>query len=197
MSIHHKSIDVTFPTPMAKFKISNNDELKEMYLDRIVQSYENEEYKIPEGWFTKSICTSHALLNDFQEQIIRPIPEVYMECLNECIAEEWTGDVYLWHNVIKNGEYQEVHNHLPSFLSAIHFLQFDKNEHDLPVFLDPGRGAKYPRHTLGTYLGSKPHFLPDVEEGDIIVFPSYLDHFISGGKYDRHRVTVSFNLILN
>lgn len=55
MSIHHKSIDATFSTPMAKFKISNNDELKEMYLDRIIQSYENEEYKIPEGWFTKSI----------------------------------------------------------------------------------------------------------------------------------------------
>ena len=192
MSIHHKSIDATFPTPMAKFKISNNDELKEMYLDRIIQSYENEEYEIPEGWFTKSICTSHAL-----KQIIEPIPEVYMECLNECIAEEWTGDVYLWHNVIKNGEYQEVHNHLPSFLSAIHFLQFDKNEHDLPVFVDPGRGAKYPRHHVKTYLGSEPYFLPDVEEGDIIVFPSYLDHFISGGKYDRHRVTVSFNLTLN
>ena len=197
MSIHHKSIDVTFPTRMAKFKISNNDELKEMYLDRIIQSYENEEYKIPEGWFTKSICTSHALLNDFQEQIVRPVPEVYMECLNECIAEEWNGNVYLWHNVIKNGEYQEVHNHLPSFLSAIHFLQFDKNEHDLPVFLDPGRGAKYPRHTLDTYLGGDPLFLPDVEEGDIIVFPSYLDHFVSGGKYNNYRVTVSFNLTLN
>ena len=195
--IHNKTMDRTFSTSIATFKISNNDELKDMYLDSIIQSYENKEYKIPEGWFTKSICTSYALADGFQKQIIEQVPEVYTECLNECIAEKWNGNVYLWHNVIKNGEYQEVHNHLPSFLSAIHFLQFDKNEHDLPVFLDPARGVKESRHKVKTYFDNKSCFLPDVEEGDIIVFPSYLDHFISGGKYDKHRVTVSFNLTLN
>jgi ectoine hydroxylase-related dioxygenase (phytanoyl-CoA dioxygenase family) len=39
-------------------------------------------------------------------------------------------------------------------------------------------------------------FTPEVEEGDIIIFPSYLKHAVPGGIYDSHRVTISFNLFI-
>ena len=37
-------------------------------------------------------------------------------------------------------------------------------------------------------------YTPEVEEGDIIIFPSYLQHTVPAGKYNSHRVTIALNL---
>ena len=36
----------------------------------------------------------------------------------------------------------------------------------------------------------------DVEEGDALVFPSYLEHHVPPGKYTKPRVTVSINVAM-
>ena len=40
---------------------------------------------------------------------------------------------------------------------------------------------------------SKTKFQPDVEEGDIVVFPSYLPHRSKFINSDREKIIVSFN----
>jgi hypothetical protein len=36
----------------------------------------------------------------------------------------------------------------------------------------------------------------EVDEGDALVFPSYLEHYVPPGKYSKPRVTVSMNVTL-
>ena len=69
-------------------------------------------------------------------------------------------------------------------------LKFDKEEHKPPVFFDPSRLAK----SFNVVYHGDDKFIPDVEEGDLIVFPSYLEHCVPAGYYDTHRVTVAVNL---
>ena len=93
----------------------------------------------------------------------------------------------LWH--------QEWHDHMPSTLSAIHFLNF-KKEHKAPIFEDPLKGVKsIINHTaLNQKLSEPNRYTPEIEEGDIIIFPSYLQHAVPAAEYNTHRVTIALNL---
>ena len=58
-----------------------------------------------------------------------------------------------------------------------------------PVFYDPNR--------LVNYRYASQRFTPSIKEGEVLIFPSYLEHFVPGKDYKTHRVTVSFNLTLD
>ena len=182
-------IDI-FPTRVHKFKISNNKEFQERYLDRIISSYENKEFDVPKGWVTKQISTSYSSKNS----IIEGTPQEYTDAIDSLMGFPWSGKVFCWHNVVKDGEYQETHHHSPALLSGIHFLKFDKEAHEPPVFYDPAKLAKAVHSQSFKYDET---FTPDVEEGDLIIFPSYLEHHVPRGTYKDYRVTISFNFILD
>ena len=40
-------------------------------------------------------------------------------------------------------------------------------------------------------------WMPDIKDGDIILFPSYLNHKTNINKTNNKRITFSFNLYLN
>ena len=176
-------IDI-FPTRVYKFKLNSHEEIKSQYLDSIIQSYEDNLYEVPEDWETNKISTSFN-----SKQIIKSIPKEYCEVFDKVFDKPWSGTFSYWHNVCKNGEYQETHHHLPAYYSAIHFLKFDNEEHMPPVFYDPNRLVNY------RYAPQK--FTPSIEEGDVLIFPSHLEHFVPGKDYKTHRVTISFNLTLD
>ena len=82
-----------------------------------------------------------------------------------------------------------------TYNEGIHFLNF-KEEHKAPIFEDPLKGLKsiINRTALNKDLSSSLRYIPEVEEGDIIIFPSYLQHTVPAGKYNSHRVTIALNL---
>ena len=41
---------------------------------------------------------------------------------------------------------------------------------------------------------SSHHWFPDVKEGDIIIFPSWLRHMVSAQETTEHRITLAFNI---
>ena len=84
---------------------------------------------------------------------------------------------------------------MPSTLSAIHFLNF-KDEHLAPIFEDPNKNVRsiLNQTSLNKDLSSPLSYTPKVEEGDMIIFPSYLNHTVPAGKYKSYRVTIAINL---
>ena len=182
-----------FPIPVYHFKVLNHEEIKEKYLNKIVDAYENNYYDKSElDWHTKNVHTSFGNEN----QIIEKIPESYFELFDKVMPYRWEGKFAIWHNVYKKFEYQEIHHHIPSDFSAIHFLSFYKSEHTPPVFFDPGR---LPKEKLTYEKICPPNSTHvDVDEGSILIFPSYLEHLVpaSSREYKQHRVTISINLTL-
>ena len=180
-----------FPTYFWKLKVSNHESIKSRYLQSFIDGYENNIYDIPEGWVTHKCHTS------FNESKLmdRDICDEYASIFDSIFNKKWTGNFECWYQVYKNDEYQEWHDHMPSTLSAIHFLNF-KEEHKAPMFQDPIRNLKATMNHAGLNerMLETDKYTPEVEEGDIIIFPSYLQHTVPAGKYNSHRVTIALNL---
>jgi hypothetical protein len=105
----------------------------------------------------------------------------------------------IWYNVYTNGEYQEVHDHLGTSLnhthfSFIHFLSYNDKNHNPPEFRDPLSqlrilSLELDRNRCGEV------YVPNVKEGDLLMFPSYLQHCVPPGKPTNYpRITISFNV---
>ena len=183
-----------FPIEVYHFKVPDHNQIKEKYLPDIIKNYEEggfDKHKTND-WHTHSIHTS---FND-ENQIIEKLPSSYSELFDAVMPVKWQGKFTLWHNVYKKFEYQEIHHHIPSDFSAIHFLSFDKTEHNPPVFFDPARLIKERLSYQKIRPPTTIHI--DVEEGDMIIFPSYLEHLVPAAskEYKEYRVTVSINLTL-
>lgn len=193
-----------FPITIFKTKVSDNDNLKELLVPKIS---ENAEYlQIPEYWTTNNVKTSFDKEpeglelfyegSSYQDLLMKE----YLSCIDEIFDKEH--EVYIpriWYNFYSDGEYQEKHDHLgtpltPCHFSCIHFLSFNPQEHTAPQFTDPlsqlrNLSVELDRNGYGEICS------PHVEEGDLLVFPSYLMHSVLPcSKTDYPRITLSFNI---
>lgn len=115
----------------------------------------------------------------------------------------WDTDVKVWYNVGVRGTSQEEHDHMGGFppisWSAIHYAVFDPQEHEATMFFNPLH-QMFLKSTQPTRKEDvlppewcKKMVMPEVEEGDMIIFPSYLRHCVSMQTSDKLRATVALN----
>ena len=102
-----------------------------------------------------------------------------------------------WLNQYTMGDSQEVHTHIGGddcTFSLAYFAQYAENDAKF-IFYDPDQTkhlGNYSKHysTVNTWF-------PDVREGDIIIFPSWLHHQVDVQRSDTTRITVSANFKVN
>jgi len=117
--------------------------------------------------------------------------------------QQWEVRKKYWYNYGKRGAYQEAHDHLngplPVNYAAIHFVKFNKDVHKGTVFYNPLEGVlKSTQPTTKDHLRpndyQKLQHIVDVNEGDMIFFPSYVPHSVITQDSDEERLTVAINL---
>lgn len=115
-----------------------------------------------------------------------------------------------WFNAYGPGQNQEPHNHVPSHLSGIYYITFDPNVHSGTTFLNPNKmyteGPRYNKHyydpDMFGYGCYKEEMSLTVAEGDVVIFPSQMDHMvqrqptIEKNPDGKLRMTFSFNVEL-
>lgn len=193
-----------FPITIYKSKVPNNQSLKSLLSSKII---ENSKYlEIPEDWTTSKVKTSFAgepegkeLLNE-KSEYENLLIQRYSLCMDEIFDKEYEIVIpRIWYNVYTDGEYQEEHDHLSgpfaaTHFSCIHFLSFDPKSHNPPEFRDPlsqlrNLSIEFDSNNCGEV------YVPQVEEGDLLMFPSYLKHWVPvSQKTDYPRITLSFNI---
>ena len=108
----------------------------------------------------------------------------------------------------KNSQFMRPHQHLPYVdFATVHYLQFDNKNHSNTVFInsnDFGPYINYIRKNFYNVCDNKnidnsylfQNWKYDVEEDDMIIFPSFLKHEIPKQKndIDKLRITVVCNL---
>ena len=190
-----------FPVTIFKTTVENNNILKNILVSEILENCD--EMIIPEDWTTNKLKTSFLGEVPGKEVIAKHrdlLKKEYIECMREIFDKEFDVEVQdIWYNVYQDGEYQELHDHLgtllrPSHFSFIHFLCFDKDQHRSPEFYDPLAQLRNLSLELDSN-NSGNYYTPDVKEGDLLMFPSYLEHCVQPGKKtDYPRITLSFNI---
>lgn len=100
----------------------------------------------------------------------------------------------IWFQRYETHSFHGVHNHWPSFFSVVYYLEFDPNEHRGTVFANPNRLQidLYRARNIKLPVA----FAPDIKEGDILIFPSFLDHYAPMNVSDKPRTIISFNFDL-
>jgi hypothetical protein len=207
----HKDYDAKnrvsiFPISFFHTKVENNDEIKKILTPKIEE--DSRELLIPEGWSTHKLRTSFSgekpgkeifFGNDNTYQSI--LEKKYAKCLNSFFDRTYKIMIdEIWYNYYIDGEYQEEHDHVGgSFnkchFSCIHFLSFDKNMHKSPEFRDPldlvrCLSLEFDRNQYNSC------YMPNIEEGDFIMFPSYLRHSVSPclSAINYPRITIAMNI---
>lgn len=91
----------------------------------------------------------------------------------------------VWFQKYDHNMDHSVHTHGPIGFSAVCFLEYDKDNHKPTTFISP---------YVNCITGALERHEPDVDEGDIIFFPSNLLHYAPINLSDKVRVIISFNL---
>jgi hypothetical protein len=75
--------------------------------------------------------------------------------------------------------------------------EYKKTVHPV-TFCDPSKSLRSLAFDLDSHEYREGEIAPVIEEGDLIMFPSYLEHFVSPSlkTEDYPRVTISFNVII-
>ena len=126
----------------------------------------------------KSVCTQAA--NTYVQEIMRPVNSV---------------EVYItqsWINVTPKGNSHHRHWHANSFISGVLYINVVAGK-DRIYFHNPKNKETINFHTIDFTHDNSPVWYLNVKFGDIILFPSSLEHHVETNKEDHKRVSLAFN----
>lgn len=179
-----------FTIPIEKFSVPNWD----VWRDRILaQCDENS----PQAIITNGRVSLHEMDTDYHDLVAKKaMPKYYWDVMDACapildqMAHETGLDmqkvVAMWHQTTANGKFHGVHNHGPVGVTAVLYVQFDPSVHKATTFIAP-----FTNFINGEIID----FIPEVKEGDIVFFPSYLAHLQEPNFSDVPRTIISFNVM--
>jgi len=192
-----------FPTPILHFAFSKH---KEYFFEDIQKSE-----RVPPGW-NCSINSSYPFItkNDLfinkkkaeclKNDLLLEIKELFK---SSNIPSNISFNGGLWYNIYHKNQNQERHNHLNThngrnFWSGIYY-----NKNSSPTTFYPlslmHRTSKFDGYENSIVKDSFYDYVNiDVNDGDVIIFPPYLEHEVILNKNfsDEMRVTFSFNIIM-
>ena len=194
-----------FPVTIYKTRIKDNDFLKEKIVSGVEAALP--ELDSPEDWATDNLKTSFEGEPKGKEVLVGKnnvlLKKYYSDAISEIFDREITWEIAdnIWYNYYEKGSYQELHEHIADpfqkiHFSCIHYLSYDREVHTPAEFQDPISVIRAHSLTLDKdFVGD--FYIPQVEEGDLIMFPAYLQHRVLPQKVSNvPRITLSFNFRL-
>jgi len=103
-----------------------------------------------------------------------------------------------WMNRYRPGQYQEQHSHIShsAHFSCTYFMTMPKDGGQF-VYVDPSfdylMSFGFYKWYKNTYTRN---YIPEQEEGTVIIFPSNLEHFVTQNNSNSDRVTISGNFTI-
>ena len=189
-----------FSSPIYHSKIENHQSYKRLVLPKLIKSFRNND----------SHKASWAVYcNTWQEDVYENsksyvIPQIERECkkvLDYYNFDPFDYELETWFNVHAPGMYQEAHTHVPNILSGIYYINFDKDLDYPAIFVRDNNTYGFVCSAQGITINNgiwdqNSQFILDIEEGDLIIFPSTLQHLVpkSPNRVDGYRVSLSFNV---
>ena len=176
-----------FPTLLYRYHLEDQDPIKA----RVEEYYKDNKLKenTPDQW-NCNLFTSYGS-GKFP---IGECLDAFTPTLDEFQTESQSyGNMILtdlWLNVYESQNWQEKHIHSPGQWSGVYYVHFDPNEHKATNFY-------HPCETLLATAGITQNTLvPWGQEGDMIIFPSWLEHAAPMNKSSKMRSTISFNFFI-
>jgi len=158
-----------------------------------------------------SITTDYLSQDFFGHE--HPAVQWLVSCVNKSASDylrhagverDVSWNLQAWPNINRQGDYHNIHNHPHSYLSGTYYVQVpgagsgtgsrdDLNPNAIS-FYDP-RGQVNMNAIVGDGQVDPEHRLLPVA-GQILLWPSFLMHFVHPNLGDEERISISFNVLM-
>lgn len=197
--MEEKIIHKLFPTPVFQFKVKNYEDLNKNLTKYIYELKKNDQVGIKRsnvnGWHSKNFKIEKGNIPyNFVKSIHGYVKEVIVDGFGWKYIPEKVGITEIWAIINKKNTFNQSHNHPNSYLSAAYYVKAPTNCGDIH-FYDSNEVKKFykpPTDNL-TEL-STTGFAIKPEEGNLLVFPSYMYHDVGSSLSDEDRIVISFNV---
>ena len=194
-----KILHKLFPTPVYQFKIENFESLNKQLSEYIYELKKNDEQGIQRsnvnGWHSQNFKVEKGNVPyNFIKSIHIYVKEVIVEGFGWKYIPEKVGISEIWAIINKKGTFNQAHNHPGSYLSAAYYVKAPKDCGNIN-FYEPNEVKKFHRPPVEklTELSSN-GFSIKPEEGNLLIFPSYLYHEVGKSLSEEDRIVISFNV---
>lgn len=180
MNLHH-----IFPTPVALFRTSITQEEKEF-----IFSLEQR----PNNGNTTS-KNSYLFKSPEMKNLAQFVDQCLLEFMTKIYAPKHRVTSYVtqsWANYTKPGQFHHKHAHPNSFISGCIYISAKSDK--IFFYRDGYRQIEIPTEQYNLYNSSSWWF--EVNEGDVILFPSSLTHMVETLGDKEERISISFNTFL-
>ena len=170
-----------FALKFAHIKVKNWEEKKKLILANMSEVKRED---IPRGEFLE---TNYHELKKGSDSDPMNVTSILEEELGEFMLQ--IGGVVQvnmsWIERSTKGMHHNIHNHGSTGYSAACYVCYNSNIHSPTQFVSPFNNP---------ITGEVIHYAPDVEEGHLILFPSFIHHYTTPNQTDVERIVLSFNL---
>lgn len=188
-----------FYTTKYFYRRKNNNWAKDHLIPIIEKDLENKN-NINSNWDC-NVLTNFHLEKNIMNTYKHFYSDVIWDFLNEINSNKNSVPKYeiskIWYNMYENETYQEKHDHFPHHFSMIHYLKFNSKKHPGTKFFNPYQSSLLLHQSqISSRMNQEFLEFNDIEEGDIIFFPSYVPHLVKPNMSDEKRITISLNIDL-
>tara|TARA_R100000388_G_C7160916_1_gene119166 strand:- start:79 stop:597 length:519 start_codon:yes stop_codon:yes gene_type:complete len=169
-----KNVDVLFKIPILNFFIKDF-KLKQKQIEKVLKKYP--EHRLNGPFFTNRGETDISFMHTFNEIFKKEFEYMCQSLESNLVLTD------VWSVSYKKGDYHVPHNHGSKGYSAILYLRYDNN-HPSTVYFQPWNDV----NDVGKFE------TPEVKEGSIVVFPSFVEHMSRPNPISKHKRIISFDL---
>ena len=164
-------------------------------MEEILMSIENSELTEDQEFEWTDYCSVKTERLDLMDKffpLFGPSLEIFFSELELDMSNLRVYCPEIWRNTYSRNYFQEIHDHIPSHLSGVLFLN-DEQEGDGRFFFYNEGCTEVSREWREIGFGWDRKFIK-AERGKLLLFPSYMLHGVAAHKSDNIRKTVAFNL---
>jgi uncharacterized protein (TIGR02466 family) len=147
------------------------------------------------AFFSKTKCSIYSK-NELDEDSSKYLLKIIYNLIRKEININTKLEIHLkniWENIYEKKDYQERHIHPHSHFS---FVIYKKINESKTVFINPAEKSIltfYEENFTNDTNFFKLHFQPECRQGQIVIFPSFLEHLV---LQNNNSVTISGNIEL-
>ena len=188
-----------FPVPVFHYKLENYQETNQELLNYILELQKKDKignsHSNKGGWHSPNFD----IVNEGPPvKFINRIKDYLKDIISNGFGWKYVPNkqriVAMWAIINKKNSFNVRHNHQNCYLSAAYYVKKPKNSGDI-TFFDPKEAKTYRFPKIEKYNEYSAETITiKPEEGDLVIFPSYLYHAVGENLSDENRVVISFNV---
>ena len=191
------SLNLIYPTPYWHSKV-RSESYKDIQTE-LDLAYSKKKFEYKSGWgrthqlsdvtFEEDLLHEHNcinLLTEINYQVFHFLD--VMNFKSDHMTYKYQAS---WFAKFNQGDYAHVHTHLASDFSGVYYYKNTKKHSGLFFqCTNPNISANIVTNPIYGQSEDIP-----VEQGDILLFPAYIQHGVKSNETDEDRVSVSFNIM--